>query len=146
MTTKNIETDGTATPCFIDDDELLELPIFVTKTSLEELMGENSIEGHAGCLEPKAGILPPEYSPSGSLPEQVRQNLLNRCLETEVQVWLEWMWESAQPPSYEMALEAVYWLEQRAINMGDKSSALQFIHEVSLYLEHRNEGVAGESL
>lgn len=45
MDTKNIGRGGTATPRFLDDDKQMELPVFVTKTSLNELLCENSTEG-----------------------------------------------------------------------------------------------------
>lgn len=41
MTTKEIEPESTDTPRFLDDDEQLELPIFVTNTSLKKLLDSN---------------------------------------------------------------------------------------------------------
>mgnify|MGYP001098457813 CR=1 FL=1 len=103
-------------------------------------MCENSMESVGMNVGSEESILPPGYSPSGALPEQVRQNLMNCCLTKEKTIWLDWMWDSAQPPTREMALEALYWLGRRAASADEELLVLQFISDVTEYLEPHGEG------
>ena len=108
----------------------LELPIFTTSTNLTERFEERDFMG----IEPRVNVLPLDYSPRGILPKQAQSNLMNNDLNAEMGVWLSWMWDSAQPPTRDMGLEAIYWLRQRDTLPNEKPLVTHFISEISGYL------------
>lgn len=58
--------------------------------------------------------------------------LATEDLSKELSIWLEWMWDMAQPPSAEICEQALSVLQVRA-DRGDAMAA-EFIREIRDYL------------
>ena len=68
-----------------------------------------------------------------ALPDEIYLKLIDGDLQEEIDVWLLWMWDSAQPPTVDMAREAVELLKNRK-DESNSDLINEFISEIEDYL------------